>query len=103
MMILADPDTIGIVAILAVFGVPIIAILSAFSHKRDRLKAETELKRRMLERGMSAEEIALVIAARPQNSSQRNGQRTRGYCARCGSDMNGVQGPCPECGVVAQR
>jgi hypothetical protein len=100
MIMIADVDVTGIVAILAVFGVPIVAIVAGVWHKHARHKVEADLKRQMIERGMTAEEIAVVISARPRKVPQRESQRAGAFCARCGSGLRGVQGPCPQCGKV---
>ncbi len=43
--------------------IPITAILGSFWYKAQKHKNNNDLKRRMLERGMSAEEIERVISA----------------------------------------
>ena len=43
--------------------VPIAAILGSFWYKAQKNKQDNDLKRTMLERGMSAEEIERVISA----------------------------------------
>ncbi len=43
--------------------IPISAILGNFWYKAQKNKQDNDLKRRMLERGMSAEEIERVISA----------------------------------------
>jgi len=54
-------DTIGII----VGGsVPIIAILGGLWYSLEKAKSTNDLKRRMVERGMSAEEIERVMAAK---------------------------------------
>ncbi len=45
--------------------VPIVAIISIAWCKVSKATAEHDLKRRMVERGMSADEIERVMAARP--------------------------------------
>jgi hypothetical protein len=47
-----------------IFAVPIVALLAGAWHKIERSRSENELKRSMVQRGMSAEEIERVIAAR---------------------------------------
>ena len=51
-------------AIVMTFSVPIVAILGSFWYKVERLRSENELKRSMVERGMSVEEIERVLNAR---------------------------------------
>lgn len=47
-----------------IFAIPIVAIVGGLWHKTERTKAEASLKRSMVERGMSAEEIERVISAK---------------------------------------
>ena len=56
-------ETLGVV-----FGcaIPIIAIIGVFWYKIAKTTSENDLKRRMVERGMSAEEIERVLAAAPR-------------------------------------
>ena len=62
-------DQFGMISILMVFGsialVLIVGLVSLTAYKIHRTRLETALKREMLERGMSAEEIAAVIRTRP--------------------------------------
>ena len=53
-----DKQTLGVV-----FGcaIPIVFILAIAWYKVERMRSVNELKRRMVERGMSAEEIERVI------------------------------------------
>lgn len=52
------------IAVVAVFAVPISAILGGIWYGIERTKSDNNLKRSMVERGMSAEEIERVMAAR---------------------------------------
>lgn len=52
------------IAIVCVFAVPVVAILAVFWAQVEHRKSDNELKRSMVERGMSAEEIERVIAAK---------------------------------------
>ncbi len=56
-----DQQTLGVVL---GCGIPIVAIVGIFWYKIARTTSEAELKRSMVERGMSAEEIERVLAAR---------------------------------------
>ena len=56
-----DMNTLGVVF---GCGIPIVAIVGVFWYKIVRTTSEAELKRSMVERGMSAEEIERVLAAR---------------------------------------
>jgi len=47
-------------------AIPVAAILAPFWYKIAKLRSENELKRALAERGMSADEIERVIAARPR-------------------------------------
>jgi len=59
--IIWNEKTIGIVMGCAI---PIVALVGGFWYRLERAKSNNELKRRMVERGMSAEEIERVMAAR---------------------------------------
>jgi len=52
------------IAIVATFSIPIVAIIAGCWFKIERVRSENDLKRSMVERGMSAEEIERVIAAK---------------------------------------
>jgi hypothetical protein len=45
-------------------AIPIVAIIAGFWYKTVKTTSEIELKRTMVERGMSADEIERVLAAR---------------------------------------
>jgi ABC-type bacteriocin/lantibiotic exporter with double-glycine peptidase domain len=51
-------------AVVCVFAVPIVGIIATFWSQVERRKSDNELKRSMVERGMSADEIERVIAAK---------------------------------------
>jgi hypothetical protein len=59
--ILTSPFIIPVVGIIVAIGVPVISSVWADVEKHRR---DTELKRCMIERGMSVEEIERVLAAR---------------------------------------
>ena len=46
--------------------IPIVAIIAKVWYKAQKVRAESELKQSMVERGMSVDEIERVIAARPR-------------------------------------
>jgi len=50
-------------AILGAFSVPLAVIIGSAWYKMNKVRYECELKRSMIERGMSAEEIERVMAA----------------------------------------
>ena len=56
-------------------GIPIVAIIGYFWYKIAKTTSENELKRTLAERGMSAEEIERVVAARPSK-----GKRSQDRC-----------------------
>ena len=49
-----------------VFSVPVVTIIGGVWYKIERAKSDNELKRRMVERGMSVEEIDRVMASGPK-------------------------------------
>lgn len=57
----------GTITILGTFAVPICAILGGFWFKSQKLQSDNELKRTMVQRGMSVEEIERVLAAKSKN------------------------------------
>jgi hypothetical protein len=54
-------------AVAGVFGVPIAAILGSFWSQVQRHRSDNNLKRTMVERGMSAEDIERILAAKISN------------------------------------
>ena len=57
---LFDP---GVVAIIFMFGAPVFAVVGYFTHQIVKLRADNELKRIMVEKGLGAEEIERILAA----------------------------------------
>jgi ABC-type bacteriocin/lantibiotic exporter with double-glycine peptidase domain len=53
----------GTVVMIMIFAIPIIAIVSYYTHEVFRTRSNNELKKSMVERGMSAEDIETVINA----------------------------------------
>ena len=53
----------GSIAILAVMAVPIALFALIFGTKMFQIRSDNELKRRMIDRGMSADEIERILAA----------------------------------------
>jgi hypothetical protein len=51
------------VAVVCVFSVPIVAIVATFWSGVEKTRSRNDLKRSMVERGMSADEIERVMAA----------------------------------------
>ena len=57
---LLDPSVLGI---LAVFGLPAIIVAITFWYKIAKVNSDNELKRRLVERGLSVDEIERIIKA----------------------------------------
>ena len=53
----------SIAAVIMVFAIPIIAIISYYVYTIFKIRSNNELKKSMLERGMSAHDIETVINA----------------------------------------
>ena len=58
-----DQNTLAVVG---VFSVPIVAVIATFWYKIEQTRSDNELKRSMVQRGMSVEEIERVISAKTQ-------------------------------------
>ena len=58
-----DKSTLTVVM---VFAIPIVFIVVSAWYKIEKMKSSDSLKRKMIERGMSVEEIERVIAAGPK-------------------------------------
>ena len=52
-------------AVLGAFAIPIVAILMAGWYKIEQMRSTNNLKRKMIERGMSVDDIERVIKAAP--------------------------------------
>ncbi len=63
-----NQDTLAIVML---FGIPIVAILCGTWLKIAKTTSDNELKRTMVERGMSADEIERVMMASPGTTRDR--------------------------------
>ena len=57
---LLDP---GALAIIFMFGAPVFAVVGYFVHQIIKLRADNELKRIMVEKGLCADEIERILAA----------------------------------------
>lgn len=66
--ILQSPESIGLIMI---FGIPIVAIVAYYWHEVVKNRSNNELKRSMLERGMSAQEIEQVINAGAEKAKKK--------------------------------
>jgi hypothetical protein len=58
---------VGSIAVVATFAVPIVAIVTMAWYRATKTTSENQLIRRMVERGMSVEEIERVLAARTRH------------------------------------
>ena len=52
-------------SVLGAFSIPLAAIIGSAWYKMNKVRYENELKRSMVERGMSADEIERIMAAGP--------------------------------------
>lgn len=50
-------------SILMIFGVPIVAVVGYYWYKIEKVKSDNNLKQRMLDSGLSVEEIERVLNA----------------------------------------
>jgi len=73
-MIAAIVWNTGTLAVVLALAVPIVAIVAGFWAKIERAKLEADLKRRMIEKGMTAEDIQRVI----ESSTHVDEDATRG-------------------------
>ena len=58
--IIQNPESIGLIM---VFSIPIVAIVAYYWHEVVKNRSDNEVKKSMLERGMSAQEIERVMNA----------------------------------------
>jgi hypothetical protein len=79
---MVDSDVIPILAISLVFGIPIVAIVGHYGHRAWKAWLELNLKREMVARGYTAQEIVEVLGAKsggrcqwPADLPARSGQR----------------------------
>jgi len=59
------------IAVVCVFAVPIVAIIAGVWSKVESRKSDNDLKRSMVERGMSADEIEPILAAKVSHGHKR--------------------------------
>ena len=57
---LLDPGTLTIIFL---FGSPVIAVIAYYCYKVAKVNSDNELKRRLVERGLSVDEIERIINA----------------------------------------
>lgn len=73
--LLHNPATL---VLILCFSIPIVAIVAHYWYQTIKVRQETDLKRTMVEQGMSAEEIERVLAARaPEKRRSCCGPRGR--------------------------
>jgi len=60
----------GFLAVLLIFGLPVVGCIVYFWYRIAKLTSDNELKRAMVERGMSADEIELVVAAKSEDKER---------------------------------
>jgi hypothetical protein len=65
---MVDGDVIPILAVSLVFGIPLVAIVGHYGYRAWKVWLELNLKREMVARGYTAEEILTVLQA--TNSSR---------------------------------
>jgi hypothetical protein len=65
---LRSDDLCALIAVISVFGVVAIGIVCATVYKIHKTRTEDALKRELLDRGMSAEEIATIVGAKPSKA-----------------------------------
>jgi len=53
----------GVLVIIFLFGAPVFAVVGYYVYKILKMRSENDLKRAMVEQGMSVEEIERVLAA----------------------------------------
>jgi len=51
----------GTIAVVMIFSIPVIGVLAGAWTKVERIRSDNELKRSMVERGMSVEEMERVL------------------------------------------
>ena len=57
------PDSIGLVALILIFGIPIVAVIGHYGFAAWKAWLDVSLKRDMVARGYTAQEIIEVLAA----------------------------------------
>ncbi len=72
---LRSDDLAGMIISIALVGVAAIAIVCTTIYKVHKTRAEDALKRELLDRGLSADEIATVIGAKPTKRDIRRSTR----------------------------
>ena len=74
---LDDAEVVAPIGILLVIGIVVVAVVAVVQWRRVRLaEMEATLKQQMLDRGMSADEIAMVLGA-SMNSQYAQNSRPR--------------------------
>ena len=57
--------------IILVFLLPIVGIIAFYWYKAQEVRSRNELKRTLVDRGLSADEIERILAARPEEPRDR--------------------------------
>lgn len=54
-----------------IFGLPVVGVLAGAWYKVNKVRSDNDLKRAMIDRGMSADEIARVLAASGEKEEEQ--------------------------------
>lgn len=73
---LKSDDLAGVIIVVAVAGVAAVAIVCTTIYKVHKTRADDSLKRELLDRGLTADEIAMVISAKSAKCSIRRSARS---------------------------
>ncbi len=61
----------NVISVIGVFAVPVTAIIAHFWHAGIKVKADSELKRTMVEQGRSADEIERVLGMKSGKGAKK--------------------------------
>ena len=64
------PSIVGVVALVMIFGIPIVGIIAHYAYESLKAWMEVGLKRDMVARGYTAQEIVEVLAANKDSKSR---------------------------------
>ena len=68
-------DVTGLIAVVLVFGVAAVAVVCLTFYLVQKNRAEIALKRELLDRGLTADEIATVVSAKADRGLPRRSSR----------------------------
>lgn len=68
-------DLAGCAVLVVAASVVIITILGVVVYQMQKLRLEHDLKRELLDRGLSADEIATIVSSKPSNRAISSGGR----------------------------